>query len=506
MKRIIATIIAILLATGCVSVFAYDSSELSLALADAQSLPEQLNYAIDFELERTNVLHLYFDSDEGIIRANALYYLLKAVGMDAYDFNVYSKIRKSRSVGYDDSHPFSDLWQTAGQVDMAFDLGIVYGNGEGKFRCKDRLSCNEAVALVMRCIYDNTERDINVLFENAKELGIVKESDRFYNDRDSIIKAEEWMILLYRMRMHKLVIVPVTNNLTDEYMEGASDYKYDLIIEWKNKPARRGFLFNELKDKYNFKRNNISKEDLVDMLGAYDEEVLSKEHPKVYYYTYVFDYEADEKRKYVDVYQDAAVIFELDEEGYVTGEPELYYGDAGGFAQTLDLRDRDNPTVDVEWFFYHPSFYYDAFEEKTRNLSKTVFENEKEQLENMVDLVNDLLKDKERVMICNFIIRKDGTYKYNVYDNDYNDFKELLSSEQIDTIENYLFGITEKYEESYNVDVYGYQNVIIFELCSDMGSNIGLAYCKELPKHFYDYPEIIELDDGWYFFRTHYIG
>ncbi len=504
MKRIIALVVAIVLASSYVSVCAYEDSELSLALENAQSLPEQLNYTVDFEVERTNVLHMYFNSDEGITRLSALNYLLKAIGMDSYDFEIYRSIRKNRSRGYED-YPFRDLWQSAGEVDMAFDLGIVYGNGEGRFRCKDRLSCNEAVALVMRCIYDNTERDINVLFEKAKEMGVIKESDRFYNDRDSIIKAEEWMILLYRMRMHKLVIVPVTNTLTDAYMEGVADYKYDLITEWKNKPARRGFLFNELKDKYNFKRSNISKEDLVDMLGAYDKEVLSKEHPKVYYYTYVFDYEADEDDKYVDVYQEATVIFELDEEGYVEGEPDLYYGEAGGFAQTLDLRNSDNPKVDIEWFFYHPSFYYDAFEEKTRRLSKAVFDNEKEQLENMVDLVNDLLKDKERVMICNFIIKKDGTYKYNVYDEGYNDFKESLSSEQIDIIENYLFSINEKYEGSDSVEVFGYKDRITFELYSDMGANTGLVYCKELPKYFYDYPELIEIGDGWYYFRSNYM-
>ena len=351
MKKLICLIMVFTLLITSSNVYAYDDNELQRALEDAELLPEQLSYAIDFEHVKHSTLSVTkyngAETDKGIIRVFALEYLMKAIGMNHYDMKEYSQIRFLSTRAYEDKYPFNDLGAYDYAVHMAYELGIVYGDGKGQFRSEDLLTCLEAVGLVMRCIYDNDERDLNVLYGKAKEIGIVKDGDKFYNEPESIIEAEEWLILLYRMKQHSLVVAPVTNELTKKYIfySGRGPTKdYELETEWKTKPLRRAFLYPELVAKYSF--DGLSKDDVIGLLGNYDASVSND---KISYRTYVLESLIDEVGKDFSTYANGTIEFCLNEDGNVIGEPKVVKG-SGGFSQLHDMTDRSNAIIQIEFF------------------------------------------------------------------------------------------------------------------------------------------------------------
>ena len=348
MKRFAALVLIFaLLLSGVSNVYAYDEEEFQSALLDAESLPKALDYTVDFDF-------CLNEEGFGITRESAVRYIIIALGIDhddrcMYDYYIYGGFRYFEMPYY--PYPFRgyEVNNYENNAEIAFELGIIYGDGDGSFDQWRLLTCAEAAALVMRCIDGDEEKAaLDIMFERAKEKGIIKPDDRFYNTPDDFISAEEYMILLYRMRQHRLNAAPVTVSLTNRYLlykNSIADKevfgKPMLELVWNTKPVRRGFLYPVMLEKYTF--DKINADDVISLFGDYKMERSDK---KLSYETYVLDGEiekeetrniisdedGDYKKDYKATYISAAVEFELDENGNIIGEPKLVKK-SGGFTK-----------------------------------------------------------------------------------------------------------------------------------------------------------------------------
>lgn len=340
-----------------VNTYAYDEKELQFALEDAISLPESLNYSIDLEEEQ--MLHLNLNqSPSGVWRVTFVDSIIKAIGIDNYDYYITNNRRYEESRGYTDDYPFLDFnyWDGATQT-MAFELGIVYGDVNRNFRPFDKITCEEAVGIVMRCIYNESKSDLSVLYEKAKEMEIIKIDDRFYDTAKEYMSPEEAMILIYRMRQHKIIVPPITYALTNSYVESAESDDLgngDILSAWNSKPLRRAFLYPALLKNYTF--NKMSIAELKELLGEH-EMICTDE--AIMYKTYVLklNYKKQEGNTigYTNEYIDAVVKFNV-LNGNVVGEPIILEND-GGFLYTwyIDKGDASSVTwkkseVCVDWY------------------------------------------------------------------------------------------------------------------------------------------------------------
>lgn len=339
-KNFLSTMLAIIIVFSSISAYGYDEDELQRAFNDAAALPEQLDYTFDVD-------YRYVGGEPyGVDREIATMYVARALGIDKFDSGIYSGERYYRSMWYTDPS-FDDTNLFSTYPLLCYELGIVYGDGNNRFRPFNKITSEEAVGIVMRCIGYHGERDLALLYEEAKRIGIVKPEDRYYDTPDDLILIEEFKILMYRMRQYGNVILPLTQRLTDTYIEDAETgvltiyasgsltgigdktiEEEDIESIWRNKPLRRGFLFSELQSYYTF--DQMSKDEVIAILGDYK---MTCDEEKISYETYVLEERINTKEENVSVYNNSAVEFELDAEGKVIGEPKLVRG-SGGFIQS----------------------------------------------------------------------------------------------------------------------------------------------------------------------------
>lgn len=79
------------------------------------------------------------------------------------------------------------------------------------------------------------------------------------------------------------------------------------------------------------------------------------------------------------------------------------------------------------------------------------------------------------------------------------DIKSTLSAEQNQLLYDFLFEF-----KSQSVDIWGDGNIVCFELYRNY-FNAGLIFSKEeLPAYYDYYPELFELGEGWFYYRTDY--
>lgn len=85
-----------------------------------------------------------------------------------------------------------------GYLLAGYDLFIAQGY-KGNFRPYDAITAKEAAAFMMRGIDVSFYYDIDVTYENAKQCGLIQKNDRFFEDGDMAVTANEFCILLNRM-------------------------------------------------------------------------------------------------------------------------------------------------------------------------------------------------------------------------------------------------------------------------------------------------------------------
>lgn len=354
MKRFIVGFLVLLILIS-LNNYAYAEDELKQAMEDAITLPESLNYTIDMETEQ--MLHLSAGkSPSGLLRVTFVDSVIKAIGINDYDYVITINRRLEESRGYTDNYPFYDFkhWDGATQT-IAFELGIVFGDDNRNFRPFDKITCEEAVGIVMRCITNESKYDLSVLYEKAKEMEIIKVDDRFYDSPKDYISPEEAMILIYRLRQHEIIVPPITYALTNSYVKSVEreDLENDDIISmWNSKPLRRSFLYRVLLENYTF--NKMSVTELKKLLGEY-EMICTNE--SIMYKTYVL--KRNEKKResniieYTNEYIGATVKFDIID-GNVVGEPILIEHERG-FLYTwyIDKGDQSSVTWEKSAVYVH---------------------------------------------------------------------------------------------------------------------------------------------------------
>jgi len=104
-------------------------------------------------------------------------------------------VKAQKNTWYDIA-PFSDTVNP--YVLMAWEIRIAFGDRQGGQFLPDKTATyKETCAFLIRCLI-GPEADTDVTFEKAKELGLVKESDEFYNSGDEPIDFDSFCIILNR--------------------------------------------------------------------------------------------------------------------------------------------------------------------------------------------------------------------------------------------------------------------------------------------------------------------
>ncbi len=149
----------------------------------------------------------------------------------------------------------------------------------------------------------------------------------------------------------------------------------------------------------------------------------------------------------------------------------------------------------TDYYGYTKSDYI-KMEVDAKELCLQTFRNQKTSLKEIISAINDLLINNEHVSI-----NKNGNARhYSVYDGNYNDIKSTLSAEQDQLLYNFLSKF-----ESQSVHIWGDGNIVCFELYQNC-FNAGLIWSKDTLPAYYDYyPELIELGEGWFYYRTDYM-
>lgn len=170
-------------------------------------------------LNKYNLIDEGFESPNTVTRFECLAAVMKAAGVnedinDRAKFLLYASSYHStfnENAYFDGSEIYTDpvlrsefsakyvgKW---GYVDLAFNHGIAKGemlNGQRCFFFDRFVTAKEAVTFMLRCIEDSTDILWDEVYLKAKERGLIKESDVFYNDEAHFITPDEFCVLLYR--------------------------------------------------------------------------------------------------------------------------------------------------------------------------------------------------------------------------------------------------------------------------------------------------------------------
>ena len=191
---------------------------LSFMPCHAEGPAESVEQARE-QLQQLNIINEdSFSQEEIVYRCEAIVPIMKVYGLpESYEdgdnlgtcLQPFSDVAKDR--WNDENSPKNQYgikvhyfgYVMAGEV-----LSIVYGYRNGYFGSYDAITAKEAAAFMMRCIegleiyVDGVYKindNIDISYINAKNCGLVQETDRFYEDGDLALTRDELCILLDRM-------------------------------------------------------------------------------------------------------------------------------------------------------------------------------------------------------------------------------------------------------------------------------------------------------------------
>lgn len=143
--------------------------------------------------------------------------------------------------------PFLDveIFQSiySGYIFKARDEGIIKGRKFGEyeylsplfgkpvmipyFEPEEYVTYDEAIAFIMRCL-ESSESELQSTYTRAKEIGLLVESDTFYNKHNEPVMFEDMCLLLYRMLDQNCY------KYFDDSIENPQQYTYRQLLEMEN--------------------------------------------------------------------------------------------------------------------------------------------------------------------------------------------------------------------------------------------------------------------------------
>ena len=318
MKTKILAVIIVLVTVLSATAGAYEQSELEEYIRESSNNPKDLDWA--YETMTFNLQSTWVSSTDSIhmfkSRLGVLVTILVRIGFAGDDIPYYdnsaSGVYSFMKSAFRDNDMCSDL---------AYELGLILGDGQGMANLVRWATRAETAAFIIRCIVPNPPDNLDDIYELAKELNIVRPDDSFYDEPHYPITREELTVMVGRMREHEIIVPPITPRLAGYYISVAekNGTKNRLAEIWNYKPIRRGTMYQELIDTFSF--DGMSSDEVLDILGNYQVECTDD---YISYDTYVYE----EIQPWVEyVYTEAAIVFHLDGEGKVVGEPELIESD-----------------------------------------------------------------------------------------------------------------------------------------------------------------------------------